>query len=38
MPFLFWMPMIMMRGLWQAAEADAQALFNPCAPKDKNPG
>lgn len=27
MPFLFWMPMIVMCGLWRAAEADAQPLF-----------
>jgi hypothetical protein len=29
MPFLFWMPMIVMCGLWRAAEADTQALFPP---------
>jgi hypothetical protein len=38
MPFLFWMPLIVMRGLWQAAEADAQMLFNPYKPHDENPG
>ena len=38
MPFLFWMPLIVMRGLWQAAQADAQMLFDPPAPQDKNPG
>ena len=27
MPFLFWMPMIVMCGLWRAAEDDAKALF-----------
>ena len=27
MPFLFWMPMIMMRGLWQVAEDDMRAFF-----------
>jgi hypothetical protein len=27
MPFLFWMPMIVMCGLWRAAEEDAKALF-----------
>ena len=27
MPFLFWMPMIVMCGLWRAAEQDARALF-----------
>jgi len=27
MPFLFWMPMIVMCGLWRAVEADTQALF-----------
>lgn len=29
MPFLFWMPMIVMCGLWRAAEADTVALFQP---------
>jgi hypothetical protein len=29
MPFLFWMPMIVMCGLWRAAEQDAQAVFLP---------
>jgi hypothetical protein len=29
MPFLFWMPMIVMCGLWRAAEEDAKALFPP---------
>jgi len=27
MPFLFWMPMIVMCGLWKAAEEDARTLF-----------
>ena len=27
MPFLFWMPMIVMCGLWRAAEEDAKAFF-----------
>jgi len=27
MPFLFWMPMIVMCGMWRAAEEDARALF-----------
>jgi hypothetical protein len=27
MPFLFWMPMIVMCGLWRAAEEDARVLF-----------
>jgi hypothetical protein len=27
MPFLFWMPMIVMCGLWKAAQEDAQTLF-----------
>ena len=27
MPFLFWMPMIMMRGLWQITEDDMRAFF-----------
>ena len=27
MPFLFWMPMIVMCGLWRAAEEDARALI-----------
>jgi hypothetical protein len=27
MPFLFWIPMIVMCGLWQAAEDDAKAFF-----------
>jgi len=27
MPFLFWMPMIVMCGLWRAAEEDARTLF-----------
>jgi hypothetical protein len=27
MPFLFWMPMIMMRGLWQVAEDDMRTFF-----------
>jgi hypothetical protein len=27
MPFLFWMPMIVMCGFWRAAEDDARALF-----------
>ena len=27
MLFLFWMPMIVMCGLWRAAEEDARALF-----------
>jgi hypothetical protein len=27
MPFLFWMPMIVMCGLWRAAEANTRALF-----------
>lgn len=27
MPFLFWMPMIVMCGLWRAAEEDAKTLF-----------
>jgi hypothetical protein len=27
MPFLFWMPMIVMCGMWRAAEDDARALF-----------
>jgi hypothetical protein len=29
MPFLFWMPMIVMCGLWRAAEEDARTLFPP---------
>jgi hypothetical protein len=29
MPFLFWMPMIVMCGLWRATEQDAQTLFPP---------
>ena len=29
MPFLFWMPMIVMCGLWRAAEEDARALLPP---------
>jgi hypothetical protein len=29
MPFLFWMPMIVMCGLWRAAEEDTRALFPP---------
>jgi hypothetical protein len=29
MPFLFWMPMIVMCGLWRAAEKDTRALFPP---------
>jgi len=29
MPFLFWMPMIVMCGLWRAAEEDARTLFLP---------
>jgi hypothetical protein len=31
MPFLFWMPMIVMCGLWRAAEDDARTLFSPGA-------
>jgi len=31
MPFLFWMPMIVMCGLWRAAEEDAKA-FLPTEP------
>jgi hypothetical protein len=27
MPFLMWMPMIVMCGLWRAVEDDAKALF-----------
>ena len=27
MPFLFWIPMIVMCGLWRAAEDDAKAFF-----------
>lgn len=27
MPFLFWMPMIVMCGLWRAAEEDARTLL-----------
>jgi hypothetical protein len=27
MPFLFWMPMIVMCGMWRAAEEDTRALF-----------
>jgi hypothetical protein len=27
MPFLFWMPMIVMCGLWRAAEDDAKTYF-----------
>jgi hypothetical protein len=27
MPFLFWMPMIVMCGMWRAAEEDAKILF-----------
>jgi hypothetical protein len=27
MPFLFWMPMIVMCGLWRAAEEDAKSFF-----------
>jgi hypothetical protein len=27
MPFLFWMPMIVMCGLWRTAEEDTRALF-----------
>jgi hypothetical protein len=27
MPFLFWMPMIVMCGLWRAVEEDARALL-----------
>jgi hypothetical protein len=27
MPFLFWMPMIVMCGLWRAAQEDARALI-----------
>ncbi len=27
MPFLFWMPMIVMCGLWRAVEDDARTLF-----------
>ena len=34
MPFLFWMPLIVMCGLWKAAEDDAQAMFKPaCKPE-----
>jgi hypothetical protein len=29
MPLLFWMPMIVMCGLWRAAEEDARALLPP---------
>jgi hypothetical protein len=29
MPFLFWMPMIVMCGLWRAAQEDAQSLIPP---------
>jgi len=29
MPFLFWMPMIVMCGLWRAAEEDARSLLPP---------
>jgi len=29
MPFLFWMPMIVMCGLWRAAEEDTRALLPP---------
>ena len=28
MPFLFWMPMIVMCGLWRAAEEDTRALLH----------
>jgi len=28
MPFLFWMPMIVMCGLWRAAQEDAQSLIH----------
>jgi len=27
MPFLFWMPMIVMCGLWRAAQEDAESLI-----------
>ena len=27
MPFLFWMPMIVMLGMWNAAEDDSRALL-----------
>ena len=27
MPFLFWMPMIVMCGLWRAAEEDTRAML-----------
>jgi hypothetical protein len=27
MPFLFWMPMIMMQGFWRAAEDDMRTFF-----------
>jgi hypothetical protein len=29
MPFLFWMPMIVMCGLWRAAEQDARGSSPP---------
>jgi hypothetical protein len=28
MPFLFWMPMLVMCGLWQVMEDDSTRLFN----------
>jgi hypothetical protein len=32
MPFLFWLPMIVMSGLWSVAEDNSRALADPTTP------
>ena len=34
MPLLFWMPMIMMRGLWDIAEENARAMMQAGGPRE----
>ena len=34
MPFLFWMPLIVMRGLWDLAEESTRALMQEDKPKE----
>lgn len=35
MPFLLWMPMIVMSGLWRIAEEHTRAILQASVPKDK---
>ena len=35
MPFLLWMPMIVMSGMWKIAEENTWAILQPNAPTDE---